>query len=241
MLPAELIVKNFIKGEPDCNCENYMLEFINQSSFFTGKSLGETFARPPHERNKQCDYISDNYSLDLKLLVSQSMMQGISELSAGKQMLAPGVVSITAHSGKRHAQQTLQIYVALRQFDLEQLVLLRNKVNGKSEDEKEIVNLLKKLETEKNLLLFFPYCFRFDNQYAFRDGVTQIEEAINSDFRYILAYRNSVRKEYDTFLAFLYDGYIVFMQDNDNSFAYADSLNLESSPIFMKLASTAHF
>lgn len=34
LLPAELIVKNFVKGEEKCNYECYLLELVNKSSFF---------------------------------------------------------------------------------------------------------------------------------------------------------------------------------------------------------------
>lgn len=43
LLPPELIIKNFIHGEPDCNYEKFLLEFVNNSDFFV--------------KNQSCNFI----------------------------------------------------------------------------------------------------------------------------------------------------------------------------------------
>ncbi|SHO48699.1 hypothetical protein [Anaerocolumna xylanovorans] len=60
LLPSELIIKDFVKGEPECNYENYLLEIVNKSSFFREKSEEENFVSPQIESNGECDCNSKN-------------------------------------------------------------------------------------------------------------------------------------------------------------------------------------
>ena len=52
----------------DKNYEKYVLDFINNSSYF--KKYG-TFIHPISESNGECDAISEKYELDFKLFISQ--------------------------------------------------------------------------------------------------------------------------------------------------------------------------
>ena len=238
-LPAELIISDFVKNEPDCNCEKYMLEFLNKSPFFLEKSAGKPYSAPLSESHGEYDYNSDAYKVDLKLIGSQTLMNAKSILSDGKELLAPGVLSTTHPKMRGETREATRIYAALRGLNLEQLFQIRNQRPLLTKYEEDVFRFLKKLETKKNLLLFFPYYFRFDNDHAFEEGVAQIQEALNGDFRSAMEYRNSVRAEFDTYFAFLYDGYIVFMEEKDNLLLYADRVKLSESPIYMKLATYA--
>lgn len=71
LLPPEMIIKNFIQGDPDCNYEKYLLEFVNASTFFLSKFGGITYYRPESEESGQCDCISTRYQLDFKLVASK--------------------------------------------------------------------------------------------------------------------------------------------------------------------------
>lgn len=94
------------------------------------------------------------------------------------------------------------------------------------------------METPKNLLLFLPYKFSFEKEYSFLDGVDQIRNALNNDFQYIMQYRSFMTNDrFDTYMAFIYDGRIVFMVKNGVYLDYIDSVNLNKSKIFMELSS----
>ena len=45
-LPPELVIKDYIPGEPDCNYEKYILEFLNGSDWFMKKTEGQPFFHP---------------------------------------------------------------------------------------------------------------------------------------------------------------------------------------------------
>lgn len=51
---------------------------------------------------------------------------------------------------------------ALRGQTIEDLLAIRNKATKKQGIENDILNYFETLETEKNLLLFFPYLFSFE-------------------------------------------------------------------------------
>lgn len=239
VLPAELIISDFVKKDTDCNCERYMLEFLNKSPFFLEKSAGQPYSAPLSEAHAEYDFNSDAYKVDLKLIGSQTLMNAKSILSDGKELLATGVWATSYPKVRGETREVTRIHTALRGLDLVQLTQIRTKTLPMKKYEQDICQFLKKLETKKNLLLFFPYYFRFDNDHAFEEGVAQIQEALNGDFHSAMEYRNSVRAEFDTYFAFLYDGYIVFMEEKDNLLLYADRVKLSESPIYMKLATYA--
>lgn len=239
-LPAELIIADFVENELDCNCEKYMLQFINKSPYFLSKSKGQLYTAPVSEFNGECDYNSDNYALDLKLIASQTLMEAKSILSDGKVLLAPGAWMTTASKveGKR---TVTRLHAALREYNLEQLIQLRQKNKGLDKAEKDVRQFLSKLETKKNLLLFFPYEFKFDKDYDILQGIAQIQDALNHDFHYALEFRNSVHCELDTFFAFIYQDCMVFLVAKNNLLEYIDHIKLNESPIYKKLESYSNW
>ena len=60
ILPAQMIVKNFVDGCGYCNYELYLRDFINVSAFFIAKSHNAPYTPPTSEENGQCDCESDN-------------------------------------------------------------------------------------------------------------------------------------------------------------------------------------
>lgn len=236
LLPAELIIKNFVKGEIDCNYEKYMLEFVNESEFFRKKANGEIYVAPCSEEDGQCDCNSEKYQLDFKLIASKTVLQAKSILSAGKMVIVKGAYATGEPKVKKKTMKGTRIHAALRDCDFDRLCEIRKNYTKAQGIENDIYELLETLETRKNLLLFFPYKFVFDNAHEFLKGVTMIQEAINMDFQYAMQYRNYVAKEFDTYMAFIYDKHIIFIQEKNNSFAYIDSVELAKSSVFKKLS-----
>ena len=81
ILPATLIDKNIIEGEPKCNYELYLLELVNESIWFR-KNVGfKEYQRHPKRDDGECDCYADEYGLDFKLILGQTGMQAWRELS----------------------------------------------------------------------------------------------------------------------------------------------------------------
>lgn len=235
LLDPEFVIKNFMQGEPDCDYEKYMLEFINESTFFRLKADGGEYMTPPSEESGQCDCISDKYQLDFKLIASKTILQARSILSAGKTVITKGVVITGSPKVSGKTMKGTRIHAALRDYSFDMLCELRENYTKKQGIENDIYEFLDTLETEKNLMLFFPYKFDFDNEHEFSDGVQQIQEALNNDFQCAMQYRNYVANGFDTYMAFIYDKHIVFMEEKNSIFSFIDRVELTKSPVYQNL------
>lgn len=239
LLPAELIVKNFVKGEEKCNYECYLLELVNKSSFFANLSHGQSYTAPEDERHGECDCISDAYLLDFKLIGGKTPLQARKLLTNQKELLAEGAIAIGPPWEKKSTRQVTLIHAALRDYSYAQLIELRKQNLRKQGIENDVCQFLKTLETKKNLLLFFPYSFSFDIEYEIEEGSKQICSAINSDFSSAMEYRRNVVNGFDTFLCFIYSERLVFLKDESNAFRLVDYVHLNESPTYMKLSDYA--
>ena len=236
LLPPEMIIKNYIHGDPDCNYEKYLLEFVNASDFFRVKSDGDIYQSPESEENGQCDCISTSYQFDFKLIASKTALQARSILYPSKTEIVKGIIVTSEPKVKNGSIKATRIHAALRGYDFESLRELRITAIKKQGVENDLIELLETLETRKHLLLFFPYKFEFKTKHEFLIGITQIQNALNSDFRCAMQYRtHEVGADFDTYVAFIYDDRIVFMIENGAHLSYIDSVNLTKSPVYMRL------
>ena len=194
------------------------------------------YTPPENERFGQCDCISGLYQMDFKLIASKTALQARSILSEGKVTIAKGVTITVAPKVKGGSIKATRIHAALRDYSFKMLRELRKKTTKKQGVENDIYELLETLETRKNLLLFFPYSFSFDNEHEFREGVLQIQEAISNDFQFAMQYRHNVANIFNTYMACVYDEHIVFMEETKNHFSYVDSIELCKSPVYLNLS-----
>lgn len=113
LLPSEMIIKNYIHGDPNCNYEKYLLEFINASDFFLAKSGGDIYRLPKSEENGQCDCISASYQLDFKLIASKTALQARSILCPSKAAITSGVIVTGEPKVKEGSIKATRIHAAL--------------------------------------------------------------------------------------------------------------------------------
>ena len=235
LLPSELIVKGFVKGEEQCNYECYLLELVNQSSFFVSLSHGQSYSAPESEARGECDCISDAYQLDFKLIGGNTPLQARSLLSSQKYLIAEGILATGSPKAKNRTIQATLIHVALRNYSYPQLCELR-KENPKGQGIKnDVCQFLMTLEKKKNLLLFFPYSFSFDTEYKLEEGSKQIAFGINSDFCNAMEYRNHVAPGFDTFLCFIYSEHLVVLKAQNETLSIVDYISLKNSLTYIKL------
>ena len=234
LLPSEMIIKKFVKNEKNCNYEKYLLEFVNESPFFRNKSKGEIYEAPLKEDQGQCDCISSVYQMDFKLIASKTVLQARSILSPSKTLIVKGAFMSGAPKREKGKISATRIHAALRDYDFNALCALRNNAPKQQGIENDICDLLETLETKKNLLLFFPYEFTFQNSHEFKEGVSQIQNALRKDFRYAMQYRHHVvTNKFDTYMAFVYDDKIVFLEENNTNFSYVDNVELSKSSVYI--------
>ena len=128
MLSAPLIIKNYVHGEIAYDYEQYMLELINCSDWFSKKYPGG-FQKPISEANGECDAINENYQLDFKLLASKTAMQA-------KSILSPQIYTMngaTSFCGSRvdGCIQSTRIFAAFRRLSLDDLIRTRDSSSKK--------------------------------------------------------------------------------------------------------------
>lgn len=201
MLPAPLIITDFVHGENMCNYELYLLELINTSKWFSLKYPGG-FQKPVSEAHGECDAINKNYQLDFKLLASKTALQAKSILSP-QIYTENGVVCFCTSKVDGNIRST-RISAAFRSLSLSDLIELRNSDIKKYGIENDVCTALRIFETKKNLLLFFPYKFTFEKLHLYDVAVKSITEALNHDFGSAFLFRNQYANGYDTFLTCIY-------------------------------------
>jgi hypothetical protein len=239
ILPSGMIVDHFIQGIGPYRYSDYLLEIVNETPFFLDKSKGESYVNPFSEAHGECDCISTYYELDFKLIASKSKLQA-------KSIFSPQIFydkGVTYYCGSRvgsHCKnyrpiQATRIFAALRSLSLEDLLRIRKRELGDNQAEYDIIQLMKTLETDKNLFLFFPYNIYFDENNDILLGQDIAIQGIEADFRQVLTYRAQLRPNRDSYLCFLYSHRFVLTVWENTSLLFVDAIPIEKSPLFMKL------
>lgn len=127
LLPAPMIIKNYVAEDENCNYEKYLLEIVNASEVFKLLSGGKEYTVPDNEAHSENDANSDEYSLDFKLVESSSYLEAYRQYSAGVEVLVPGVKMI-CESRKKGSAPVTKLHCALR--DLKTFAQIENILNS---------------------------------------------------------------------------------------------------------------
>ena len=245
-LAPELVIKNFVPGVPDGNYENYILEFLNESQWFMEKVGWIPFFHPVSEHFGECDCISGDYGIDLKLILSNSELK---RKSWERVLYYPEANEQLSWFTDDEIRQNFatRLHAALRMFDLDDLKALDGLGFGQEYSGMKDVDVIKRdvkyflnnLETEKHLLLFHGYEMFFTAPEAvpFDAGVRELEMAFNYDFTTAMAYREYAVPDKETYISTIYDEHFVILQwqGAENGFRFMDAVPASASPVYMKL------
>lgn len=226
--------------------EDYLLELVNESSFFLKKLTGKDkkYSAPLSEENGQCDCTSDSYELDFKLLGTDSVFEA-SNLITDEKVFPYGtsdcVISCPskAYSDEKDLSihQNIWVNALLRDFDTYQNA------------SKEMRNLQRLFRTEKNVLLFYSFNLFF-GLYALdiEKAVSLIIDILNSDLKKAFAYRKKTLPQHDTYFVFIYswwndeikyyEDYFVICQVIDDQMRFIEIKPTGVSPTFAKINET---
>ena len=239
MLAAPVTVKNYVKNDPLCNYEFYMVELLNHSHEMR-KHHPQAFVWQGDQAHAECDAYSGDYGIDFKLIASQSRMKAASNLSSQYIIDANGATvgyESKASILNREKEMTVtRMHAALRQTSLEDLERIRNHTDLLPY-EKDIQVFLKKLETKKNLLLFYPYEYSFtDNQHP-KNEIEVLTKALQNDFVSAFRYRSKVLPDFETYLTTVYYNDFVLFKIVDNQLDLMDIVSGNDCPTFKHLRS----
>lgn len=212
-LDAPITVKNFVLNDPLCNYEFYMVELLNHSVEMR-RLHPQEFLWHQSQAHAECDAYSGDYGIDFKLIASQSSMKASSLLSPRYQIDENGF--IVGYEGKRDKLNVeneitvTRMHAALRQSTLEDLERIRVG-EGLLPFEKDVKVFLEKLETKKNLLLFYPYEYRFMGDHRPPDGISILTSALQTSFVSAFCYRSKRLPQFETYLTTMYyDEFVLF-------------------------------
>lgn len=222
-LPAPLIIRDFVKGEENSNYEKYLIELLNNSSWFSRHFPG-VFVSPSSESNGECDAFNEHYQIDFKLFASQTLLQARSLLDYQVVKLSNGVIAHSTCRSEGNSIETTRLFAALRGKSLEDLHYIRKSNCKKNGIEKDIKTALKTLETQKNILLFFPYAFSFDTPHEFSAGIMSIQEALENDFSVAFVYRKEKAPQKDTYITCLYSESFLLFSVSNGRLSLCDSI-----------------
>ena len=242
LLPAALICKNFIDGMDNCNYEIYLREVVNASAYFSDKANGKEYTAPLEETHGEWDCISDSYSLDFKLLASETALRARNLFSGRIYKIAEGVTGYCASkiefsSPRYKTIHATFIFKALRSLDVTELKAIRNSNTKKQGVNTDIKALLETLETQKNILLFFPYEFFTKTDNDFTIVISDIITVLSNDFSEAFKYRRDVAAQFDTYFVFIYAGRFVLTEICEGKMRFIGAINEMSSPTYMEIKS----
>lgn len=239
MLAAPVTVRNFVKNDPLCNYEFYMVELLNLSKEMR-KLHPKEFVWQGDQAHSECDAYSGDYGIDFKLIASQSRMKASSNFSNQYTLIMHGVTIVQENKASalnREKEITATImHVALRQTSLDDLEKIRYNT-GLSQIENDIQVFLKKLETKKNLLLFYPYEFSYQGNIHPEGEIELLTSALQDDFVNAFRYRSKVLPNYDTFLTTVYYNNFILFRIIDNQLELMDVVSGNDCPTFKHLRS----
>lgn len=240
LLPAALICKGFINGMADCDYEIYLREVVNASVFFREKSKGKEYTAPPEEAHGEWDCISDSYSLDFKLVASETALRARNLFSGGIYKMAEGVTAycapkIESSNPKYKPIDATRIFAALRPLTLSELKDIRNTNSKLQGIDTDIRALLETLETQKHILMFFPYEFSTETDHNFATVTSDIISGLCQDFANAFQYRKEVVPAFDTYFAFIYGGLFVLSMVEDGKLIMIDTVAEAASATYTKI------
>ena len=237
MLEAPLLIPGNVKGESIGNYEQYLIEVLNASSWMKQHHKAP-FRAQIIQDSGQCDAYSDQYGLDFKLIASESAMQATSILSL--QTIKNDEHSYTLVGPEKPDGRVRVTHFphALRGKTIEELLAIRTKATKRRDMAYDINRLLNKLETKKNLLLFFPYRYRFEIPGDKTDDILTIVGKCDDGFGTVLSYRSQKFIDLDTFFVFMYDYDFILCKWENSHLHFLEQLDIEVSKTFMHISQT---
>ena len=237
-LPAQLIIKDFIEGEPDCNYEKYMVEFLNSSAWFRGKVGNKVFIWREKQDNGQCDAYAGSYDLDFKLFMTSTYGQARSEYSDRIANLPVGATVISSPNRTDTMRATL-IFGALYDLRVEDLLSIeRGHFGDKEEDQevgRDIQGVIRYVCKKKNILFFLPYEFSSDNSDDLSCLIPIIREKLTHYFLSLFRIRRSRCPDKETYISCICCDTMLFFQFDNDHLSYIDSVSTSASKTYTKL------
>lgn len=242
LLPPQFITKGFIGGEgaPSCNYEEYLVELLNESEYFMEITKGKPFILNKKQNHGECDAICDSLSLDFKLIGGESAIASHRHTSHSVTNLTNGGVGYGIPDGKRDKYEAVRIHLALKNYSYHELLQLREKYTKKDLIQYDVVEILKSLEVNKNLLLFLPYAIIVEEP-CNTNSLELITNVLKDCFGSALEYREKAVSDKKTFFCCVNNQQMLFYNYSNKKLKLVDSVYTYSSKTFIEISRYVSF
>ena len=236
-LPATLLIDKFIIGDPNgISYEHYLTEFINCSEYFMKKG-GSSYVWQSVQNNGQYDAMANNYCLDFKRFGSESAIKA-KKLLSPTTVMSDGILYDFLPKKLEGMDITLA-YNLLNSLSLNDLNLIDSgKYFDLPRDTKDDVKgLLKTLKVQKNLLLFSVDLIlrsESDGDECLNIIRDVYDERLRSSLKFRMNNLMQSSKRYDTFFAFIFDGYFNIFECKEFHLVFIEKIPLSKSELFMR-------
>ncbi len=237
LISPQMLIKGLIKGNKFLNYENYIIDFLNASTYFSKISKGKKYEHSKSEHAYQCDCYAGDYGIDFKLLVSNSLAHALAELR--NQYYTQNGVTIVSGPNRDGTMGTVVLHKVLRNCSEDSLEYIGEDDGHFDLYMYEIEIIQRIFKTKKNILLFFPYTFIFEKKYSFEFAADLIKNALQKDFAPAFGYRQSKVGDYETYMAFIYCDRFVIMKYENDELKIVDIINTDKSDVFQEMKSLA--
>ena len=224
-----------VKGEPDSNNEKFLVEFLNNSSWFRNRVRSKEFVWREKQAHGECDTYAGEYELDFKLLVSATACQARRELSDSIAVIQQSNATVISAPRRTKPMNVIRIYCALRGLSCEDLLSYEKTIFTYGTVEYDIQNIVEKASTQKNLLFFFPYYFTSDASSGLEYMIPVIQEALEHDFSALFKLRKSRCPDMETYISCICCDTMLFFQFDNDHLKHIDSVSTSASKTYTKL------
>ena len=232
-LEAPLVIKNFVKGEANSNYEIYLREVLNNSQWFSTNHPG-IFVAPERESQGECDASNSVYQIDFKLFASKTELQAKSLFSSQISKMTHGMIAWSASKCQGGIDAT-RLHVAFRGKGLDDLLLIEKSKNKQYGVDNDVKTALMNLRVKKNLLLYLPIEFSFEESLEQNTATEYIAEGLTNDFKAAFEYRSLRAYSYDTFMTCICAAHFVLMEIKHSQVHVIELIPTEQISTFSQL------
>ena len=103
--------------------------------------------------------------------------------------------------------------------------------------DEDLCRVLNMIKVKKNIMLFFPFNFKIDNEVDIKNVDKIVTSALNRDFQSLFLYREENTKQYDTYLVTLVFEMFYIYQVQSEMLTLIEKIDIKNIPTFLNLRS----
>ncbi len=210
---------------PNVTYEDFLIDIINSSQYFSAKhSFMEHFVLTTEQAHGEDDAYTSTYQLDFKLLVGSDVMRARNRNmpEVDYSHASEGFVFTKTKTYEEEPDETILLDIAQLKID---------DLRGNVYTNDSIKSVVKNIKKPKNILIYYPYEFVYDNKMEYKLFVSEVMNAFNT----LLTYREELELGKDTFLCIKVNDYFEIYEWVNKNFVYRDKVSEYLSANYLDL------